>query len=123
MKYNDKDPKTQKQLTRDEVLRKLSKHENNKVAHANRAEFEADKAQLKSMLNASNLMQSVQKLQDDCQMLRKKMEDIDRQMALEFGKSLMEIVAVDHIDRPVPLPDEMPGIRVGKRRFSASAGS
>ena len=47
-------------------------------------------AQLKSMLNASNLMQSVQKLQDDCQMLRKKMEDIDRQMAIEFGKSLME---------------------------------
>ena len=47
-------------------------------------------AQLKAMLNASNLMQSVQKLQDDCQMLRKKMEDIDRQMAIEFGKSLME---------------------------------
>ena len=47
-------------------------------------------AQLKAMTNASNLLQSVQKLQDDCQMLRKKMEDIDRQMALEFGKSLME---------------------------------
>ncbi len=47
-------------------------------------------AQLKAMTNATNLIQSVQKLQDDCQVLRKKMEDIDRQMALEFGKSLME---------------------------------
>ena len=47
-------------------------------------------AQLKGMLNASNLAQSVQKLQDECQALRKRMEDIDRQRAFEFGKSLME---------------------------------
>ena len=46
--------------------------------------------QLKSMLNSTNLAQAVQKLQDDNQILRKKIEDIDRQMALEFGKSLME---------------------------------
>jgi alanyl-tRNA synthetase len=46
--------------------------------------------QLKSMLNSANLAQAVQKLQDDNQILRKKIEDIDRQMALEFGKSLME---------------------------------
>jgi len=47
-------------------------------------------AQLKAMLNAPNLTQAVQKLQEESQALRKKMEDIDRQMALEFGKSLME---------------------------------
>ena len=47
-------------------------------------------AQLKTMLNAPDLAQAVKRLQDESAALRKKMEDIDRQMALEFGKSLVD---------------------------------
>jgi len=47
-------------------------------------------AQLKVMLNAPDLAQAVKRLQDESATLRKKMEDIDRQMALEFGKSLVD---------------------------------
>ena len=47
-------------------------------------------AQLKSMLNAPDLAQAVKRLQDESAALRKKMEDIDRQMAIEFGKSLID---------------------------------
>jgi alanyl-tRNA synthetase len=48
-------------------------------------------SQLKSMLNSTNLIQAVQKLQDDNQMLRKQMEEIDRQMAMQLGNKLMEV--------------------------------
>ncbi|MBR3551668.1 MAG: alanine--tRNA ligase, partial [Bacteroidales bacterium] len=47
-------------------------------------------AQLKAMLNAPDLAQAVKRLQDEGAALRKKMEDIDRQMAIEFGKSLVD---------------------------------
>jgi len=47
-------------------------------------------AQLKAMLNSTSLIQAVQKLQDDNQMLRKQMEEIDRQMAMQLGNKLME---------------------------------
>ncbi len=47
-------------------------------------------SQLKSLLNASNLIQSVQKLQDDNSILKKKIENFEKQQATEFAKSLVE---------------------------------
>lgn len=47
-------------------------------------------AQLKTALNASNLLQSVQKLQDENSALKKKIEDAEKQQARDFANSLVE---------------------------------
>ena len=47
-------------------------------------------AQLKALLNNSNLLQSVQKLQDDNAAMRKSIEAAEKQKALDLAKSLVD---------------------------------